>query len=251
MNVLIFEDEKHTATRLIQLLKKYDPELNVLEVISSVKKGIEWFKRNPVPDLIFQDILLNDGNCFEMYEKVKVKAPVIFTTAFNEFALRSFELNSIDYLVKPYDYNDIKTALDKFLSFKEMFVQPESDLLRKILQKETPDIKKRFLIKLGDKYQSVKSEDIAWFISDEGITFAYSFENTRFPVDLSIDLLSGVLDPEKFFRINRKFLINFDSIKKIHAYFNNRLKLEIVPPAGNDIIVSRERIKEFKEWLGR
>ena len=251
MNVLIFEDEKHTASRLIQLLKKYDAGINVLEVIASVQQGIEWYRNNPLPDLVFQDILLNDGNCFEIFEQVKMNVPIIFTTAYNEFALQSFKLNSIDYVVKPYDFQDIKKALDKFKDFKEMFIAPENELLKNIVQAKTPEIKKRFLVKLGDKFRSVKSDNVAWFIYDEGVTFAYTFENTRFPVNYSIDQLSEVLDRDNFCQINRKYVLNFESIRNIHTYFNSRLKLEIFPKPKEDIVVSRERVKDFKAWLDR
>lgn len=251
MNVLIFEDEKHTATRLIQLLKKYDSKINIVEVIGSVQQGIEWYQNNPFPDLVFQDILLNDGNCFEIFERIKMNVPVIFTTAYNEFALQSFQLNSIDYIVKPYDFQDIKKALDKFKKFREMFLLPENELLKNIVQAKTPKIKKRFLVKLGDKYRSVKSEDIAWFMYDEGVTFAFTFENTRFPVNHSIDQLSEALDSDNFFQINRKYVLNIESIRNIHSYFNSRLKLEIVPKPSEDIIVSRKRVKDFKGWLDR
>jgi len=251
MNVLIFEDEKHTATRLIQLLKKYDSGINILDVIGSVEQGIIWYQNNPFPDLVFQDILLNDGNCFEIFERIKVEIPIIFTTAYNEFALQSFKLNSIDYIVKPYDFQDIKKALDKFKNFREMFIVPENELLKSIVKSEKAEAKKRFLVKIGDKYSSVKSEDIAWFMYDEGVTFAFTFENTRFPVNFSVDQLSELLDTDNFFQINRKYVLNFDSIRNIHTYFNSRLKLEIVPKPEEDIIISRERVKAFKAWLDR
>lgn len=182
---------------------------------------------------------------------MKIDSPVIFTTAYNEFALQSFRLNSIDYIVKPYDFQDIKRALDKFKNVKEMFVIPENELLKNIVQSKNPEVKKRFLVKLGDKFSSVKSEDIAWFIYDEGITFAFTFENTRFPVNYSIDQLSELLNADNFFQINRKYVVNFESIRNIHFWFNSRLKLEIVPKPEEDIIVSRERVKDFKAWLDR
>lgn len=251
MKVLLFEDEKHTATRLINLLKKYDSTIVIDQVISSVKEGIKWLNENDHPDLIFQDIILNDGNCFEIFEKVQVKAPIIFTTAFSEYALQSFKTNSIDYLVKPYDFEDIKKALDKYKNLKEMFVLPENEVLKKIIFPEKQVTKKRFLVKIGDRYRSVKSEDIAWFMFDEGLTFAYTFENSRFPVNYSIDLISAQLDPDVFFKINRKYVLNFECIRNIHTWFNSRLKLEIVPVPAEEIIVSRERVKDFKLWLDR
>jgi len=251
MKVLIFEDEKHTATRLISLLKKYDPKIEIAGIIGSVNKGIEWYKNNPQPDLVFQDILLNDGNCFEIFEKIKLKVPVIFTTAYDEYALQSFKVNSIDYIVKPYDYQDIKTALNKFRNFKEIFMLPEEKLLKDILFAPKPGTKKRFIVKLGDRFRSIKSSEIAWFICDEGVTFAFSFENARFPVNYSIEQLTSLLDPDNFFRINRKYMLNFESIDNIHSWFNSRLKLDISPKPGEDIIVSRERVKDFKLWLDR
>lgn len=249
MNVLIFEDEKHTAIRLIQLLEKYDKKIHVLEVIGSVREGILWYKENPLPDLVFQDILLNDGNCFEIFNEIKVNAPVIFTTAYNEYALRSFKVNSIDYIVKPYDYKDIKLAIERLGNFREMFFPPETETLKKIVFPEKPDIKQRFLVKLGDKYRSVKSEEISWFMFDEGVTFAVTFKNSRHPVSYSIEQLSGLLDPNLFFQANRKYIINIESIRNIHSWFNSRFKIEIEPRPDEEIIVSRERAKDFKLWL--
>ena len=176
---------------------------------------------------------------------------MIFTTAFNDYALQSFKVNSIDYIVKPYDFEDIKNALNKFKNLREQFILPEKELLQQIIFPEKPNIKKRILVKIGDRYHSVKSEDIAWFMFDEGVTFAFTFENTKFSVNYSIDHLSAQLDPESFFQINRKYVLNFESIRNIHSYFNSRLKLEIVPKSDEDLIVSRERVKDFKLWLDR
>ena len=251
MNVLIFEDEKHTALRLIQLLGKYDSEIKVLDVIGSVKEGIQWYRNNAFPDLVFQDILLNDGDCFDIFEEVKVEIPIIFTTAYNEYALRSFKMNSIDYIVKPYDYDEVKDAMDKFRNFREMFLPPESELIKRIVLNEKPEIKKRFLVKLGDRYRSIRSEDIAWFIYDDGLTFAVTFDDTRFPVNYSIDQLSTLLDPALFYQVNRKYMVNIESIRNIHTWFNSRFKIEITPNSEEDVIVSRERAKDFKLWLDR
>uniref|UniRef100_UPI003217850B LytR/AlgR family response regulator transcription factor n=1 Tax=uncultured Draconibacterium sp. TaxID=1573823 RepID=UPI003217850B len=251
MKVLLFEDEKYTANRLIQLLKKYSSEIEVLQVIGSVEQGIEWYNNNPAPDLVFQDILLNDGNCFEIFDKVKINVPVIFTTAYNEYALKSFKVNSIDYIVKPYDYQDIKDALDKFENLREVFLLPEKELLKDIITQQTPQVKKRFLVKIGDRYRSVKSADIAWFMFDEGVTMAYTFNDARFPVNYSIDQLSTLLDQDDFYRVNRKYILNFESIQNIHSWFNSRLKLDILPRPEEDLIVSRERVRDFKLWLDR
>lgn len=251
MKVLIFEDEKHTASRLEKLLLKYDSSIEILAVIASVQDGIVWFEQNEAPDLVFQDILLNDGSCFEIFEAVEVRVPIIFTTAYNEYALQSFKLNSIDYVVKPYDFDDIKKALDKFHRMKDVFASFDVDLLKDLVRQQNPNFKKRFLVKVGDKFQSLKSDDVAWFVYDTGVTFAFTFGGNRFPIDYSIDQLTSVIDSEKFFRINRKYLINSESIQSIHTWFNSRLKLHVLPKAEEDIIVSRERVRGFKVWLGQ
>jgi len=251
MNVLIFEDEKHTANRLAKLLDEIDGAIQILKVIGSVKEGIEWFRVNEMPDLIFQDIILSDGNCFDIFEAVEITAPVIFTTAFSEYALRSFRVNSIDYIVKPYDKKDIEKALAKFKKMKGAFTPPEKKLLKEILNRNTVTPKRRFLIKSGDNYNILNSSDISYFISEESVTFAVLFSGKKHIVDYTITELSKLMDQEIFFQISRKVIIHIESVAKISAWFKSRLKLRLNPPAEEDIIVSRERVKDFKEWLDR
>jgi len=252
MNVLIFEDEKHTAIHLSDLLMRSDPNIKILDIIGSVKEGIHWFKNNELPDLIFQDIILSDGNCFEIFEAVELSSvPIIFTTAFSEYALRSFQVNSIDYILKPYDIKDVKRSLDKLKKFKGIFHLPDKKLLDEILNKKTVVPKQRFLIKRGDSYQTINSLDIAFFESEDGITFATLFNNQKNIVDVSISELSKQIDAYKFFQINRKVIINIESLGKMSNWFNSRLKIKIIPPMDNDFIVSRERVKSFKQWLDK
>lgn len=251
MNVLIFEDEKHTSTHLSNLLKQCDDSIIIVAIIGSVKEGITWFKENKMPDLIFQDIMLSDGNCFDIFDAVELSAPIIFTTAFSEYALQSFQVNSIDYLVKPYDIKDIKRALEKFKKFKGIFSPPERALLKEILRSTTFTPKERFLVKMGDNYLTINSRDIAFFMSEEGLTFATLFDEQKFIVDYSIVDISEQTDTATFFQINRKVIINIESVKNIHAWFNSRLKVKLNPSMGDDIIVSRERVKSFKEWLDK
>ncbi len=251
MNVLIFEDEKHTATRLTNLLHEIDDTIHIVQIIGSVKEGIEWHRENEMPDLIFQDIILSDGNCFDIFDAVDITAPVIFTTAFSEYALRSFQVNSIDYIVKPYDKKDIAKALDKFKKMKGAFAPPEKTLLKEILNKEKPTPKRRFLIKSGDNYNIINSSEIAYFISEESVTFAVLFDGKRHIVDHTIAELSELMDREMFHQISRKAIVRVESVEKISSWFNSRLKLQLNPPAEEDIIVSRERVKDFKEWLDR
>ena len=251
MNVLIFEDERHTANRLSKLLFECDDSINIVGTIGSVKEGISWFRKNSIPDLIFQDIILSDGNCFEIFDAIDMTAPIIFTTAFSEYALRSFQVNSIDYIVKPYDIKDIQKALQKFKKFKGAFQPPDKKLLEEIINTTSITPKKRFLIKTGDSYNTIVSSDIAYLVSEDGVTFATLFNNKKYIVDYSIVDLSNLMDSYSFFNINRKIIINIESVKKINSWFNSRLKIEVNPPVADDIIVSRERVSSFKQWLDK
>ena len=249
MKVLIFEDEKHTAIHLKSLLTKIDNSIEIIDIISSVEDGIKWYKKNKMPDLIFQDIILTDGNCFDIFNTINISAPVIFTTAFSDYAIQSFQVNSIDYIVKPYDINDIKSALIKLKNIKNTFILPENNLLKEIISNNKPTAKKRFLIKTGDNYITINSNDIAYIISDEGLTFITLFNNRKYIVEYSIVDLSKQMDTLHFFQINRKIIINIESVSKINSWFNSRLKVEINPPIKDEIIVSRDRVKNFKQWL--
>lgn len=251
MRVLIFEDEKHTAVRLKNLLSEIDKSINVIDIISSVEAGIKWYKENEMPDLIFQDIILTDGNCFEIFDAVKVTAPVIFTTAFSNYAIKSFKVNSIYYIVKPYDINDIQLALSKLKSVRNTFALPKNTLLKEIITDEKYIPKKRFLIKNGENYSTVNSSEIAYLTSDDGVTFATLFNNKKHIVDYSIVDLAKQMDSEYFFQINRKMIVNIESVLKIHSWFNSRLKIETTPQMEEEIIISRERVKAFKEWLDK
>ena len=199
MNVLIFEDEKYTADRLSNLLKEADNSINIIEVIGSVNEGISWFSENEMPDLIFQDIMLSDGNCFDIFNAVEINAPIIFTTAFSEYALRSFQVNSIDYLVKPYDSKDIKKALQKFKTLRGAFHPPGKEILEEILNRTETTPKRRFLVKTGYTYLSINSHDIAFLFSEDGVTFAILFSKQKYIVDYSIADLSKQMDTSIFF----------------------------------------------------
>lgn len=250
MKILIIEDELHTANRLKQLIFEYDKDYEIVDSLSSIASSVEWLKHHKQPDLIFQDIQLKDGICFEIYKEVNINAPIIFTTAYSEYALKSFELNSVDYLVKPYDFVDIKRVMDKFINFSSLFQTPKYDVLKDMISAGEVATKKRFLIRLGDKYKVLNASDIAYIFSEGGLSFAYTFDRVRYLLDQPLAELSAQLDSEEFFRINRNCIVNNKSIQKISTWFNNRLKLLLNPPAKDDVIVSRERVKDFKAWLG-
>lgn len=247
MKVLIFEDERLTAERLVELLKRYDSKIEVLEVIDSVKKGMEWFVHNSPPDLIFMDVRLSDSISFEIFEKINIETPIIFTTAYDEYALKAFKVNSVDYLVKPYDFKDLRMAIDKFKKQKPVF---SDEFLRGLLNPSGLKYKKRFLVKVGDQLKHVDCSKIAYFKFEDGLVVAVTSDKTMLSLDYSLDQLADLLNPQDFFRLNRKFLANVNAIGKIHSYFNGRLKIELIPPASEDVIVSRERTGNFKEWMG-
>lgn len=249
MRILIIEDEKHTANRLEQLIKECKPNSEIIGVLHSVESSIAWFQHHEAPDLIFQDIQLGDGLCFEIYQKVEVQAPIVFTTAYSEYALKSFEVNSIAYILKPYDKADILAVFEKYVQIKSQFEMPDNNLLQDMLTQKSRLPKQRFLIKIGEQYQVLNANDIAFILFEYGLSFAYNFKNEKLPLELSMNELASQLDTKLFFRINRQCIVNSSSIQKIANWFNARLKLEMGPKEPIEFIVSREKVKDFKEWL--
>lgn len=251
MKVLIFEDESETADMLIRLLDQYDKNIKVIDVIGSVEAGIQWFKHHTLPDLIFQDIRLSDGDCFRIYEEVHVPTPVIFTTAYSSYAIQSFKVNNIEYLLKPYDFKDLKQAIDKFKAVKAYHAPVENSLIREILEERKAVPRQRILIRKGDSYHAIKCNDLVCFYSEDGLSFALTPENKKLIVDESLSTLEQELDPAIFFRINRKYVVHIEHIKKISQWFNNRLKLELSVNIDGEVLVSRERVGAFKAWLNQ
>ena len=251
LKVLIFEDESLSAEHLVKLIGQYDPSIELLGIIESVKQGVEWFSNHQHPDLLLMDIQLSDGSCFDLFKQSRLEIPVIFTTAYNEYAIQAFKVNSIDYLLKPIDFQDLKLAFEKFRKQRNTHVPNPEQLYEQLYSRlvKPTQYKKRLLIKIGEQLKQVVVDDIAFFQFDEGMCRAVTFGKNRMPVDFSLDELEQMLDPKMFFRINRKFIVNPDSIEKIHTYFNNRLKLQLRPDPETEVLVSRERVSDFKNWL--
>ena len=247
MKILIFEDEKLNAERLVELIKRYDLSAEVLAILESVDQGVEWLTKNTSPDLIFMDIRLSDGLSFELFERINIEIPVIFTTAYDEYAIRAFKVNSVDYLVKPVDFDELKSAIDKFKKLRPL-LSPE--FIETILKQSSLKYKTRFLLKIGDQLRHLECKDIAYFIFEDGMVMAVTKTRSSLPMDFSLYHLEQLLNPDNFFRLNRKFIANIDSISKIHSYFNGRLKIDLLPSVDEDIIISRERTGRFKEWMG-
>ncbi|MGK7395687.1 MAG: LytR/AlgR family response regulator transcription factor [Candidatus Cyclobacteriaceae bacterium M3_2C_046] len=254
MKVLILEDEELARERLVEQIKKYDPDIDIVDQFDTVQDTIEFFQSGGKVDLAFFDIRLSDGISFEVFEKMELNQPIIFTTAYDKYALDAFKVNSIDYLLKPINYSELKQAIDKFKKLNGQAFDQYSitkDALHNILNTFNRSFKKRFLVKYGDHIQFKPVEEIAYFYADGKIVYLVISGNQRkYIIDHTLeDLENNLLNPEKFFRINRKFIISIDAISDIKSYVNSRLKLKLATPCDQDLIVSREKVNAFKDWL--
>ena len=249
MKAIIIEDEPLNAEHLQNMLQRIDKNIEVVAILDSVKSAVKSFKNKVICDLIFVDIHLADGLSFEIFQEVEIQTPVIFTTAFDEYAIKAFKLNSIDYLLKPIDIQELKQALEKFKKANANQVKQITDSISDAYLQLNKTYKSRFLVKLGDQLHTIKTDDISHFIYEDKIVLLVSNQGKKFPVDYSIETLDAMLNPAEFFRINRKAIIQINEIKKVSSYFNSRLKLLTEYLDGDDAIVSRERVNDFKSWL--
>lgn len=250
MNVIIIEDEKPSARRLQRMLKALD--MNAETMLHSVEESIEWFQNNEHPDLIFLDIQLSDGLSFEIFEAINIKSAVIFTTAYDEYALQAFKLNSIDYLLKPIDDEDLKTAVEKYKGRtpqKQSVTLDFNDIKNLLVNPIEREYKKRFSVKVGQHLKLINIEDIECIYSENKGTYAYTSEGRNYLLDSTLDQLEDELEPDVFFRISRKFYVNVNAIKDMVSYTNSRLQIKLNRFKEQDIIVARERVKDFKNWL--
>lgn len=252
MNVLIIEDEPQAAQHLERMLQRMDVDIKVLAKLDSVKWALTWFNENKNPDLAFMDIQLGDGLSFDIFEKVQVNCPVIFTTAYDEYALKAFKVNSIDYLLKPIDKDELAAAIEKFksLAYKEddthRLLSQIDDVVRSISNKK---YKNRFLIRIGEKLKSLTIDEILYFYSYEKASFCHAIDGRNYLLDYSLEQLEALTNPEMFFRINRKYLIKSTAILYMVNHTNSRLKLKLKGSDDNEVIVARERVQEFKDWM--
>lgn len=254
MKVLIIEDENLTARRLESLLLKYDPSIEVLARIPSVAKAVQWFRENPSPDLVFMDIHLDDDLGFRIFEQVQLMVPIIFTTAYDEYMIQAFKVNSIDYLLKPVNYEELVAALHKYQLLKKQAQAATPDLttLLNLLGKpKETDYKDRFMVTVGTKIRSIETSEIAYFFLEEKVAFLVTQDGLHLPVDYSLDKLTQILNPRQFFRISRQYLVSLPAIETIHTYSSSKLKLDLKPKARHEVFVSGDRITDFKEWLGK
>jgi DNA-binding LytR/AlgR family response regulator len=252
MRILIVENEKPAAERLGRLLRKEDANTVIEGITETVEGTVNWLANHPAPDLIFMDILLDDGICFELFDTIKVEIPVIFTTAYDEYALRAFRVNSVDYLLKPVDEVSLHNAMEKFRTYHSGY---RADILKQLSGDFTRQFRNRFLIRIGSHYRSVKVNDIAFFYILERATFLKTFSGKDYPLDNSLENIQKTIDPEIFFRINRNCLFNLEAITDIISYSSSRLQLKLAykleVPDDSYLVVSREKVTSFKNWIDR
>lgn len=245
MTVLIIEDEQPAARRLRKMIQEIDSNARIVGMLDSIESVVDWWGQHQPPDLIFLDIQLADGSSFELFSLIDIQQPVIFVTAFDQYAIQAFKVNAIDYLLKPVKREELVSAIDKYRS-----KQPEKIDYHQFLQIIRPEsATQRFLIRVGQKMQLVGLPEVAWFYTENKVTMMMTREGRRLPIDHTLEKLEELLDPAKFFRVNRQYLISIESIGEMYAYSRSRVKINLIPPASESIIVSTERSPHFKKWL--
>ena len=251
MNIIIIEDEKPAARLLERKIEKLGYSITTL--LHSVEESLLWFQSNPHPDLIFLDIQLSDGLSFEIFEKIDIKSAVIFTTAYDEYALRAFKLNSIDYLLKPIDEEELATAISKFENQFQVNRVSNIDfeaIKRMLVNPISKEYRKRFSVKIGQQIKVIDVAEIECLYSENKGTYIHTFDNRDYLIDSSLEVVEAELNPNDFFRISRKYIIPLQSVKEIQVYSNSRLKISLPTYKEDEVIVARERVTDFKNWLG-
>lgn len=250
MKVLIIEDELPAARRIEQLVRQQRPQVEILAVIDSISEAVKWFAQNPAPELILMDIHLADGLSFDIFQSIQIQSMVIFTTAYDQYAIRAFKVNSIDYLLKPIDAQELKCALDKFDLMREKTQTFDYSMINQMFDNlKNRNYRERFLVKFGNAFTYIQAQDMRFCYAEDSLVFTRMADGKKYNLDHTLEQLEQVLNPIHFFRINRKMLLHIDAVDKIHPYFNNRLKLELQPTPGFEIVVSRERVQDFKNWI--
>ncbi len=250
MKILILEDESLAADRIIKMLAQIDPEIEIVGEVKSIEEGTNWFKNNESPDLIISDIRLLDGLSFELFKKLEIETPVIFTTAYDQYAIKAFEVNSIDYLLKPIEKDKLSESIDKHKQrVAENKFPADFGGLYELIQNQKRSYKSRFLIKVGQKIVAVPVEKIRYFYSQNKLTYIVTQDGRKLPTDQTLEMLEEQLDPKVFYRANRQVIVSFESIAEIHPYFKGRLKIDLDPALDLEIVISSEKTPEFKSWL--
>lgn len=256
LKVLIIEDEIPAQRLLKETLQEITFKTEVVGCLNSIKSAVNWFQNNPHPEIVLLDIQLSDGLSFEIFKQVTIESMIIFTTAYDEYAIQAFKVNSLDYLLKPIEKYELQTAFEKYQQYNNQFIKEKNSSIdfseiASLIKNEKPEYRKRFLIQSNESFFYLTIEEIALFYSNQGVTYALTFEKREYPINFSLENLKEQIHPYKFFKINRQFIVNIDAIKKIYTYFNGKLKLEIKPPYSEDIVVGKDKAAAFKRWLDR
>ena len=253
MKVLIIEDEALAAEKLQVMLKEIDPGLEIAGITKSVEGTLHWLQSHPEPDLIISDIHLSDSLCFDIFTGIKPRCPVIFATAYDQYAIQAFEVNSIDYLLKPIQKEKLKNSIEKFhrLKSKNDMAFHDLDKIAAIITQSRKAYKSRFLVKVGTKIKSLQVNQICYFFTHEKMTYIVTKDGKKYPVDHSLEEIDNLLNPNDFFRVNRKYVIHIDAVNEIHPYFKGRLKISLTPPVHDAIVISAEKTPSFKAWLDK
>lgn len=253
MRTVIIEDEAFAADALEALISRVIPTARVEARLESIEESLEWFEENPAPDLLFCDIHLSDGNSFEIFKNIELKCPVIFTTAYDQYAIEAFKVNSIDYLLKPVKEEDLKRAFDKYQHMQKDDVARELENIRSLLRQGPsvvrPEPKSRFMVKSGQSIKAIPQEEIAYFLAEEGVVLLVSFDKKRYIVNYTLEQLDEQLDPRSFFRANRGLIVNIKAVSRAEPYFKGRLLLQTEPPLPEDQVISSSKAAAFKDWL--
>jgi DNA-binding LytR/AlgR family response regulator len=248
MNVLICEDEAPARKQISKNIRDVYPEVNIVAAVETGEEALSVIEKEDL-DLIFMDVELADGPCFETLDNVEIHTPVIFTTAYDEYALKAFKLNSIDYLVKPISRQDIENGFEKYKKMKQSFEEvPSFRFKREVFQQK--NYKERFLVKLGRKLFPLNTNEIAYFMASDKLVWLVTTEKKRYIVNFTLSELEEILDPEVFFRLNRQFITNVSAVKDLEPYFKGQVTVNLIPPVEEEIIISRNKTPELKDWLG-
>ncbi|MHC1705227.1 MAG: LytR/AlgR family response regulator transcription factor [Tenuifilaceae bacterium] len=251
MNVLIVEDEIAAARRLAKMLVSIEPNFQILAITDSISASVDWLKNNPEPELILMDIHLADGSSFKIFDQIKIKCPIIFTTAYDQYAIQAFKVNSIDYLLKPIKQEELAYSINKFKTGKTEKSSTDIEKLLTEIRKPQHEYQQRFVVQFADKLKSIEVNSIAYFIAMEKSVFLVTDDSHRYAVDYTLEKLEEVLDPKYFYRINRKFIVCFSAIKGMFTYSKSRVKIELFPDPETEVIVSSDRSSGFKDWLNQ
>lgn len=255
MKIVIIEDEQHAAAALEAIILKLRPETEVIATLGSVEESVEWLSLHQIPDLIFSDIHLSDGNSFEIFRQVEVKCPVIFTTAYNQYAIEAFQVNSVDYLLKPIKTEEVARAIRKYEELQQHQLAQELGNLQSLLGSTQAQparngrAKSRFMVKSGQSIKAIPSDEVGYFLAEDGVVFLHTFQGKRFIVNYTLDQLEEQLEADTFFRANRQLIVHIDAVKEVKPYFKGRLYLLLQPDAETEMIISSSKASAFKEWL--